>query len=40
MTEAYSMDELKRNLPEAVECWLGGAEDLRRAQAGKRTKVA
>ena len=40
LTEAYSIDELKRNLPEAVECWLGGAEDLRRAQAGKRTKVA
>ena len=40
LTEAYSMDELKRNLPEAVECWLGGAEDLRRAQTGKRTKVA
>ena len=32
LTEAYSMDELKRNLPEAVECWLGGAEDLSRAQ--------
>ena len=40
LTEAYSMDELKSNLLEAVECWLGGAEDLRRAHAGKRTKVA
>ena len=40
LTEAYSMEELKGNLLEAVECWLGGAEDLRRAQAGKRTKVA
>ena len=40
LTEAYSMDELKGNLMEAVECWLGGAEDLRRARASKRTKVA
>ena len=40
LTEAYSMDELKGNLLEAVECWLGGAEDLRRAEADRRTKVA
>ena len=40
ITEAYSLDELKRNLPEAVECWLGGAEDLRRTIAGKRVNVA
>ena len=39
LTEAYSVEELKGNLVEAVEAWLGGEADLRSATASVRTAV-